>query len=192
VDIVDATSQLAILAEVVDTDEESLALARTVRVLEGIPVRGTMTELLGSVWRRVSRSGAMGGGRGRAERIAVRVKTSRGRIGRGRWLIRGPLGIAAPVLPAVASVAALLLVPFVSSSVAAVLGAISLRRRPRWRGAITSSVVASVTPVVLILAAAATAAISITSITSVLLGAIMALARVVRHDLPALLVNQVE
>ena len=162
VDVVDTSSQLTVLAEVVDTDEEGLALAGTVGVLEGVPVRGAVTELLGAVWWGVARSGAMGGGRGRAERVAVRVKTRRRRIGRGRWLVGGPLGVAAPLLATVASVAALL-VPSMSASVA-ISGAVLLGRgRSWWRGTVPSS---SVARVLLVLAAAAAATVSISSSTS--------------------------
>ena len=55
--VVDAAAQLSLLAEVVDTDQESLALPGTVGILEGIAFRGAMTELLGRARR--GRAGAV-------------------------------------------------------------------------------------------------------------------------------------
>jgi hypothetical protein len=50
--IVDATSELALLAKVVDADQESLALAGTVGVLERVAVGCAMAEVLHALWRR--------------------------------------------------------------------------------------------------------------------------------------------
>lgn len=50
--IVDATSELALLAKVVDTDQESLALAGTVGVLECVVIGGTVAEGLHARGRR--------------------------------------------------------------------------------------------------------------------------------------------
>jgi hypothetical protein len=84
VDIVDAASELALLAKVVDTDEQSLPLTGTVGVLEGVALRCTMSELLGNVrWRRgvVLLAVLVTGS---CERIPISVKASRRRV-RGRW-----------------------------------------------------------------------------------------------------------
>lgn len=54
-DVVDAAAQLALLAEVVDADQQRLALPRAVRVLEGVALRGPVAELLGRRRRRRSR-----------------------------------------------------------------------------------------------------------------------------------------
>lgn len=45
-DVVDAAAQLALLAKVVDADQQGLALASTLRVLEGVAGGGAMAELL--------------------------------------------------------------------------------------------------------------------------------------------------
>ena len=50
--VIDAAAQLAVLAKVVDTDKESLALSGTIGVLERVAFGGTVAELLGCVWRR--------------------------------------------------------------------------------------------------------------------------------------------
>lgn len=46
VSVVDATCELCVLAEVVDADQQSLALPGTIGVLEGIALWRTMAELL--------------------------------------------------------------------------------------------------------------------------------------------------
>lgn len=43
-DIVDTSTQLALLAEIVDSNQERLALTSTARVLEAISLRGTVTK----------------------------------------------------------------------------------------------------------------------------------------------------
>ena len=60
VNIVDAAAKLAFLAKVVDTDEQSLAPAGTVGVLESIAFGSSMAELLRR--RRRRRTGAGMGG----------------------------------------------------------------------------------------------------------------------------------
>jgi hypothetical protein len=50
--IVDATTELTFLAKVVDANQESLALAGTVGVLERVAVGGAMAEVLHALWRR--------------------------------------------------------------------------------------------------------------------------------------------
>lgn len=50
--IVDAATELTLLAEVVDSDQEGLSLPGAARVLEIIALRGTVTECDGSTWRR--------------------------------------------------------------------------------------------------------------------------------------------
>lgn len=48
--VVDASSELTFLAEVVDANQEGLSPACAVRVLESIAVWGAMTECLGLLW----------------------------------------------------------------------------------------------------------------------------------------------
>lgn len=86
--VVDASAQLALLAEVVDTDQKGATLACAVRVLEGIILGRTMAELLGSGWGR--------GGRARAlmipssmvllDRVPILIKMLRGGM-RGRRVL---------------------------------------------------------------------------------------------------------
>lgn len=87
-DIVDAASELALLAKVVDTDEQSLPLTGTVGVLEGVALRCTMSELLGNVrWRRgvVLLAVLVTGS---CERIPIGIKASRRRVRRrGRAVV---------------------------------------------------------------------------------------------------------
>jgi hypothetical protein len=52
VDIVDTTSKLSFLIEVVDANQKSLATTGTVGILESIAFGGSVTELLGRRWRR--------------------------------------------------------------------------------------------------------------------------------------------
>lgn len=95
VHVVYAAPEFALLAEVVDANEESLALTGTVRVLEGVSFRGTMTELLGRRgWRR-SGPGAMSGVPGLVERIAICVEAGRRGMSRRRRLAVGLASVAA-------------------------------------------------------------------------------------------------
>lgn len=52
--IVDAAAELALLTKVVDSDEQSLPLACTLRVLEGIIRRCSVSKLLHALWRLMS------------------------------------------------------------------------------------------------------------------------------------------
>lgn len=95
VDIVDAAAQLAILAKVVDADEQSLATAGTVGVLESIAFGGTVAELLGN--RRRGRTGAsVRRVVGLLERMAVGVEMLRRAVGGSLILVIS--AAAAPVL----------------------------------------------------------------------------------------------
>lgn len=55
-DVVDASFQLSSLPKVVDTDKECLTVTGTVRILEAVTLRSSMTETLHSLrwrWRSV-------------------------------------------------------------------------------------------------------------------------------------------
>lgn len=51
-DIVNTSAQLTLLAEIVDSDQECLALTSTARVLEAISLRGTVAKRDRPSWRR--------------------------------------------------------------------------------------------------------------------------------------------
>jgi hypothetical protein len=102
-DIINASSQLALLAEVVNSNQQCLSLAGTARVLEAIALRGTMSEchrITGrSSWAATSTStlgivvcyGIIGqrvSGERRAQRNGVVSEPG----GRPCWYICWPLG----------------------------------------------------------------------------------------------------
>jgi uncharacterized membrane protein len=58
--VVDTSTQLALLAKIVDADEKRLATTGTFGVLESIAFRGTVAELLGNIGGRWSGSSVLG------------------------------------------------------------------------------------------------------------------------------------
>lgn len=82
--IVDASSQLALLSKVVDTDQQSLALSSTVGVLKCVSLGSTLTEVLrrcrrgragATAWATVAWSRTMN----RLDRVSVRIDILRRR-----------------------------------------------------------------------------------------------------------------
>ncbi len=86
VDVVDAAAQLALLAKVVDADEQRLALTRAVGVLERVALGRTVAELLR---RRRGRRAGLGvvAVLAALHRVAVGVQTGRRRLRRRRVLV---------------------------------------------------------------------------------------------------------
>lgn len=123
-----------------------------------------MSELLSTRGRGRTGPSVVGGWRRVPQRVAVGVEAGRRRVGRRRWLVGRPLRVAASMFAAVSStiitVAALLV------SAIAIPGAVLSRRRTRGRAMVFSSSIAS--------SAIATAV----SASSMVLGAVVALARV--------------
>ena len=60
VDVVDAPPELCLLADVVDADQQGLAGAGTLGVLECVSLRGARAKVLRTLWRRRPRAGIVG------------------------------------------------------------------------------------------------------------------------------------